>query len=40
MAELEWEKEEAEKKVSEMDVENVLSAELFPPEDLNQILRE
>ena len=29
-----------EKKVSEMDVENTLWGELFPPEDLNQMLRE
>ena len=36
----ELEQEEQEKKVSEMDVENVLSEELFPAEDLNQTLRE
>jgi len=38
--ELEREQEEAEKKVSEMDVENALLEELFPPEDLNETLRE
>ena len=36
----ELEQEEQEKKASEMDVENVLSEELFPAEDLNQTLRE
>ena len=36
----ELEQEEQEKKALEMDVENVLSEELFPAEDLNQTLRE
>ena len=36
----ELEKEEQEKKASEMDVENTLSGELFPLEDLNETLRE
>ena len=36
----ELEQEEQEKKASEMDMENVLSEELFPAEDLNQMLRE
>ena len=40
LADLEWEKEEQEKKASEMDVENTLLEELFPLEDLNQTLRE
>ena len=40
LVELEWEEEEVEKKPSEMDVENTLSEELFPSEDLNQMLRE
>jgi len=40
LVDLLWEKEEQEKKVSEMDVENTLLGELFPPEDLNQTLRE
>ena len=40
LAELEREQEEAEKKVSEMDMENALLEELFPAEDLNQTLRE
>ena len=37
---VELEQEEQEKKALEMDVENVLSEELFPAEDLNQMLRE
>ena len=36
----ELEQEEQEKKASEMDVENALSEELFPAEDLNETLRE
>ena len=36
----ELEQEEQEKKTLEMDMENVLSEELFPAEDLNQTLRE
>ena len=40
LADLLQEKEEQEKKTLEMDVENTLSGELFPPEDLNQTLRE
>jgi len=37
---VELEQEEQEKKTLEMDMENVLSEELFPAEDLNQTLRE
>ena len=37
---LEREQEEVEKKASEMDVENALLEEFFPPEDLNETLRE
>ena len=36
----ELEQEEQEKKASEMDVENALSEELFPAEDLTEMLRE